>query len=191
MTKKKWSESSPDERQEERFNQWLSPKNIKFINPEAKRSYHQKVKRLIDAIQLKEPDRVPVALNPGHVPARYSGYTVREVMYDTDKLKTAWQKFIHDFNLDILPSATVVRCGRVLDLLDSKMYKWPGHGLPDDLAAQYVEAEYLKADEWDVLRDDPSDFQFRTYLPRVYGAAEALKYIPTFGKPGRRRFTVS
>jgi len=183
---KKWPELSPDERQEERFKQWLSPKGINFINPDTERTYEQKVNRLIDAIRLKEPDRVPVALNPGHLPAHYSGYTIKEVMYDAEKLKTAWQTFIHDFELDILPSAGVVRCGRMLDILDSKMYKWPGHGLPDDLAAQYVESEYLKGDEWDALRDDPSDFQLRTYLPRVYGLAEALGKLPLLNTLGRR-----
>jgi uroporphyrinogen-III decarboxylase len=175
---RKWSELSPDEKREERFKRWLSPNDITFNSPEAERLYKKRVTRLIDAIKLKEPDRVPVVFNPGHIPARYSGYTIRDVMYDAEKLTKAWEKYIHDFELDVLPGAGLVRCGRILDILGSKMYKWPGHGLPDDCAAQYVEAEYLKADEWDALKRDPSDFHFRTYLPRIYGAAGPFRKFP-------------
>jgi uroporphyrinogen-III decarboxylase len=175
---RKWSELSPDEKREERFKRWLSPDNVTFKNPEAERLYMERVTRLIDAIKLREPDRVPVVFNPGHIPARYSGYTVRDVMYDAEKLTKAWEKYIHDFELDVLPGAGLVRCGKILDILESKMYKWPGHGLPDDCAAQYIEAEYLKADEWDAFNRDPSDFHFRTYLPRIYGAVEPFRKLP-------------
>jgi hypothetical protein len=175
---RKWSELSPDEKREERFKRWFSPDGLTFNSPEAERLYKERVTRLIDAIKLKEPDRVPVVSHPGHIPARYSGYTVREVMYDAEKLTKAWGKFIQDFELDVLPGAGLVRCGRILDILKSKMFKWPGHGLPDDYAAQYVEAEYLKADEWDAFQRDPSDFNFRTYLPRIYGVAEPFRKLP-------------
>jgi uroporphyrinogen-III decarboxylase len=175
---RKWSELSQDEKREERFKRWLSPGGVTFNNKEAERLYRERVTRLIDAIKLKEPDRVPVVFHPGHIPARYSGYTVKDVMYDGEKLIKAWRKYMNDFELDALPGAGLVRCGRILDILRSKMLKWPGHGLPDDCAAQYVEAEYLKADEWDIFRRDPSDFHFRTYLPRIYGAAEPFRKLP-------------
>jgi uroporphyrinogen-III decarboxylase len=175
---KKWSELSPDEKRERRFNRWLSPDDVTFNSPKAERLYRERVTRFIDAIKLKEPDRVPVVFHPGHVPARYSGYTVRDVMYDGEKVIKAWGKYMSDFELDVLPGAGLVRCGRILDILESKMLKWPGHGLPDDCAAQYVEAEYLKANEWEVFQRDPSDFHFRTYLSRIYGAAEPFKKLP-------------
>jgi len=175
---RKCSELSPDEKREERFKRWLSPDDVHFNSPEAERLYRERVTRLIDAIKLKEPYRVPVVFNPGHIPARYSGYTIKDVMYDAEKLAKAWEKYTHDFELDVLPSAGLVRCGRILDILKSKMVKWAGHGLPDDCAAQYIEAEYLRGDEWDAFQRDPSDFHFRTYLPRIYGAVEAFRKLP-------------
>ena len=181
---KEWSELSPEEKREERFSRWLSPKGVNFIGPEAEILYKERVARLINAITLKEPDRVPVVSNPGHVPARYSGYTIKDVMYDSEKLVKAWQKYINDFEHDVLPSAGLVRCGKVLDILDTKMYKWPGHGLPDDCITQYQEGEYLKADEWDAFDQDPSDFRLRTYLPRIYGAAEPLRKLPPLSSVG-------
>ena len=175
---KEWSELTADERMVQRFNRWLSPDNVDFISPEAEAMYKKRVTRIIDAITLKEPDRVPVYISPAHVPARYSGYTVREVMYDSDKLVKAWEKYINDFEHDILPSASLVRCGKVLDILDSKTMKWPGHGVSDNSGVQALEIENLLADEWDAFKKDPSDFQVRTYLPRVYGVAEAFKKLP-------------
>jgi uroporphyrinogen-III decarboxylase len=181
---KNWSELSSDEKREDRFNRWLSPGDVTFSSPEAEKLYKQRVSRIIDAIKLKEPDRVPVVYSPGHVPARYSGYTIKEVMYDPDKLVRAWEKYMNDFELDVLPSPAFVRSGKVLDLLDSKMTKWPGHGLGDDYSPQYVETECLKADEWDVFQQDPSDFNMRIFLPRIYGAALPFKKLPPLRSAG-------
>jgi uroporphyrinogen-III decarboxylase len=179
-----WSELSPEQRREERFKKWLSPEGIEFKNHDAEKLYKERVTRILDAINLKEPDRVPAIFSPGHAPARYSGYTVKDVMYDPEKIAEAWGRYINDFELDVLPSANTVRCGKALDILDSKMFKWAGHGLSDDYAAQYVDAEYLKEDEWGVLKADPSDFRLRTYLPRVFGAAEPLDKLPPLSSIG-------
>lgn len=185
MNEENWSQLSPEEKRERRFKRWLSPEGVKFKSPEAQAAYKVRVTRLIDAISLREPDRVPVITNSGHVPARYCGYTIKEVMYDSAKVVKAWKKYVNDLDHDVLPSAGAVRCGKVLDILDSKMYKWPGHGLTDDYSTQYLESEYLKADEWDAFMKDPSDFNLRTYLPRIYGAAEPLNKLPPLGTFGR------
>lgn len=166
-----------------------------FDSPEAKALYEERVTRLIDAIKFKEPDRVPVVYSPGFVPAKYSGYTVREVMYDSEKLTRAWLKYMNDFEHDILPGAGLVRSGEAMEILGPKMNSWAGHGLPDSVAPQHVEGEYLKADEWDAYRNDRSDFNLRTYLPRMYSAAEPFRKLPplyalgAFGGGGLSAFT--
>jgi hypothetical protein len=175
---KDWSELSPHEKREERFGRWLSPEGVAFDSPEAEVLYKERVTRLIDAIVLREPDRVPVVYHPGFIPARYAGYTVREVMYDSENMTRAWLKFMNDFEHDVLPGAGLVRSGEAMEILGSKMNKWAGHGLPDNISPQYVEGEYLKADEWDAYRNDRSDFNLRTYLPRMYAAAEPFRKLP-------------
>jgi len=68
--------------------------------------------------------------------------------------------------------------GRIYDLIDYRLYIWPGHGLSDDaLAFQFVEGEYMKADEYDTLLRDPSDFWLRVYLPRIFGIFESFKEL--------------
>ena len=145
---KDWLELSGDEKREIRFQRWLNPENVEFINQAAKEGYQKRLQRFIDAIYLKEPDRVPVMQHGGYKPAHYSGYTIKDVMYDMEKMENAWLKYFRDFDHDSLPSPALVQCGQRLDLLQSKMHKWAGHGLTDNHAPQYVENELLKADEW-------------------------------------------
>jgi len=175
---KKWSELSADEKQKVRFERWLSSGEVDFISPEAEYMYKKRVQRFIDVISLKEPDRVPVITPAGYIPAHYCGYTIKEAMYEPEKVITAWEKYTRDFDHDVIPNARFLRCGRSLDILGAKGLKWAGNGLPDDCDAQVVEIENLKADEYDIYLKDKSDFQFRYNLPRTYRVAEPLSKLP-------------
>ena len=168
---------SAEEKLEEMFSSWLSPPRIKFISPEAEKSYQERVTRIKDVIQLKVPDRVPVYPSTGLFPAHYAGITAEETMYDHEKLIMAWKKYVFDFEPDVYGDSAGVGPGKAYEILDYKLYRWPGHGTPPDTSIQYVEAEYMKADEYDVLIRDPSDFWMRIYLPRICGALEPFKKL--------------
>ena len=177
---KKWAELSPEEKREERFKRWLSP-DVRFSSLEAEKAYKARLTRIIDAIQLKEPDRVPVNLPAGYFPTYYAGITLRTAMYDYDELCRAWLKFMQDFDMDTFGGPGLVFPGRVSELLDTRISKWPGHGLPADARFhQFVEGEYMKADEYDVFLNDPSDFCLRFYLPRTLGALEPFQRLSPF-----------
>ena len=169
---KEWAELSPEAKREERFKSWLNPEDINFNSPEAEENYKARVGRIIAAIKLEEPDRVPVICHPGYAPAFYSGFTVKEVMYDSEKLLKAWFKYMDDFDLDVLPDANLIRSGEAMEIIGVKTSKWAGHGLPDNVAPQHVEIEVLKAEEWDHFENDASDFNLRVMLPRTHEAAE-------------------
>lgn len=66
----------------------------------------------------------------------------------------------------------------VLSGLDFKAMKWPGHGVPDDQSFQFVEAEYMKEDEYEELFSNPGDFFLRKMLPRLAGNLEGLAKLP-------------
>ncbi len=185
---KKWVDLSPDEKREVRFKRWLSPSGVEFTSPEAQKTYQARVTRLISAIKLEEPDRVPVMLPPGFSPAPCGGITLQKAMYDYDELCRVWLKFLHDFETDTYSGPDLVFPAKMFDNIDFKSFKWPGHGLsPDSPTYQYVEGEYMKADEYDMLIEDPSDFWMRTYMPRIAGAFEPLQrlsqYNPLVGIP--------
>jgi len=181
---KQWKEMSPDEKQEEFFNRWLSPKDpqgndLKFQSPQAEKGYKDRITRIKDAIQMKKlPDRVPFFVAPSFFPAYYSGVTPKDVMYDYEKCRMAFKKFVLDFEPDGNLGAYVPGPGRFFEILDYKLYSWPGHGVPPEQSYQANEGEYMKADEYDALIDDPSNFFSNTYLPRVFGALEGFKMLP-------------
>jgi uroporphyrinogen-III decarboxylase len=170
---------SPEEKQEALFEQWLSAEGVEFVNPEAEKSYKERVTRIKDAIQLKKkPDRVPVLLIPSFFPAFYAGMTPREVMYDAEKANMAWKKFYLDFQPDSHHGCIVPGPGRFFDILDYKLYKWPGHGVTPESTYQCIEGEYMKADEYDDFLQDPTYYFTTTYLPRIFGVLEPFKQLP-------------
>jgi uroporphyrinogen-III decarboxylase len=57
--------------------------------------------------------------------------------------------------------------------------KWPGHGLGENAwYYQFIEGEYMKANEYDRLIRDPSDYTFRVNLPRTVGILESFNRLP-------------
>jgi uroporphyrinogen-III decarboxylase len=164
-------ELTPDEKRRKRFERWLSPPDVEFTNREAEEAYRKRVNRFIDAITLKEPDRVPVMLPAGNYPLYYAGISLKEAMYDNKRVYNAYIKFFHDFESDTFTGPGMIPSGRASEIIDSLTSKWPGRGLPDNASMyQFVEGEYMKADEYDVFLDDLSDFCLRCYLPRSLGA---------------------
>lgn len=145
----------------------------------AKELYQEREKRVNDAVRLKEPDRVPVMSHFGFFPARYAGITFKEAMYDSDKMMKAWLNATVEFEPDMYENPYHNRfLGHVLEALDFKQLKWPGHGTDAMSSYQYLENEYMKGDEYDSLLFDMTDFIIRTYWPRIFGALESFKNLP-------------
>jgi uroporphyrinogen-III decarboxylase len=172
---------TPGEKRTERFKRWLAPPGVKFPNPSAEQGYKKRVTRFIKAISLEEPDRVPVILPAGTFPIFHAGMTLKEAMYDNVRLCQAYRKFFREFEGDTYSSPAMVPPGRAMEIIDSLSSRWPGHGLPDNASMQqFVEGEYMKADEYDVLLKDPSDFFFRYYLPRNIGVLSPFARFSPF-----------
>ncbi len=139
--------------------------------------YKEREKRINEAIQLKVPDRVPILMNFGFFAARYAGITCEEAFYNPEKWLMANKKAILDFEPDMYKSPQDIY-GAAYEVLECKQLKWPGHGVPPDSFHQFVEAEYMKADEYDALLKDPTDFAIRTYLPRIFGTLKPFEMLP-------------
>jgi len=177
---KEWAELTPAEKREDRFKRWISPPGASFTSPQAAQAYKEKTTRLNRAFQLKEPDRVPVFLPAGFFAASNAGTNLHTVMYDYAELRRAWFKFLNEFEGDTFMSPGLVPPGRALDITDYKLYRWPGHGLGNNvLSYQAVEGEYMKASEYDALINDPTDFWLRIYMPRIFGAFDGFRKIPS------------
>jgi len=179
---KQWKEMSAAEKREARFKKWLAAEGVQFESPEAEVTYKKAVERFKDVSLLEKiPDRIPVMAMGTFVMTDVYGVTPYEAMYDVDKELETHEKFVRDFRPDYGGGAAgMIGSGKIFEILGYKQYRWPGYNLPKESGYQYVEGEYMMADEYDALIDDPTDFWLRTYMPRAFGALEGLKMIAPF-----------
>ena len=162
----------------------ISPRNTAYtnrrlrkVNKTPEQLYKERTTWVEDAIQLKIPDRVPVVFVLGYFAAKYTEATCEDGFYNPAKWKEAVKKTIADFAPDMC-LFTGTLSGGALEALDFKQTLWPGHGISPHHTHQFVEGEYMRANEYDALLKDPSDYIVRTYLPRVCGNLEAFTKLP-------------
>jgi len=147
------------------------------MDKSAEQALKAKEQRLLDAVQLKAPDRVPISLGLNYFPAKFAGTTTWAAYYDFPTWKKAYIDAANYYEPDrllVVPNQS----GSVLEALDARQLKWPGHGVARHHTHQFVEAEYMKAEEYDLLLNDTSDFLVRFYLPRVYGMMAPVGKLP-------------
>ena len=147
------------------------------MSQESQSLYREREKRVVDSIALKKPDRVPVVLETSYFPAKYAGVPFDVAWTDFDRWLEITKKTVQDFEPDMVHVSPFIP-GSVFEALDMKTLKWPGHGLAPEFSHQYVEGEYMKVDEYDLLINDLSDFLLRVIVPRSYGAMESLRDLP-------------
>ena len=170
MIEKSWNEMTADEKRAWRVDKWRNP-GLPFASPEAQADYEARVDRILAALELRVPDRVPVCLFAGYWPGVLAGMTPYEVMTEPARAAKAWT----EFNLKYQPDAMVAPLpgstpSLILEAVDYKLYSWPGHGVAKEASFQYNEKEWMLENEYDELIADPWAFMFRTYLPRTVGA---------------------
>lgn len=145
--------------------------------------------RIQAALNLEEPDRVPLRGFGGDVIPVYAGITQEEFCYDYEKAIKAIEKYMKEFPFDspagsipgldgrilsiawsqddaLAPSSTFV-CGAMHDVLGDKYYRFPGREISENSTPQFVGGCFMEADEYDQLIADPVKFVVETVLPRA------------------------
>ena len=147
----------------------------------AEELYQARAKRIRDVIALKVPDRVPVTATFDFFSARYCGYTQEQLMYDPDVLWDVPLRTTMEFEPDLARNPFPgMLLGRLLDVLDYRQMRWPGRQLAAHLPFQFVEGEYMSAEEYDHFLSEPTDFMVRKYWPRIAGSLKGLGKIALF-----------
>jgi len=171
---------TPSEKREARLQAWQHPEGIQFADKDVEQAYKRRVQMLSDVVKLKKPERVPISISTGFYPFVYSGYSCRDPMYDYEKLGNAMRKFHADFLPDVMATSALYGPGRAFEVMDYKLYRWPGHGVPENTPYQCAEAEFMKADEYSLFLRDHTDYFLRYYFPRIFGALDPWKTLPPF-----------
>jgi uroporphyrinogen-III decarboxylase len=187
------------------------------MSDDSEELYKQRRDRISRAVQLKEPDRVPLLESYGYFAAKYTGITSHEFLYDYDKAREAVVKTAVDFGYDTggamnslgaLPLtlafiddydelAPSFVNGPIHDILGLRYARFPGRELPLDSPFQFIGEEYMKADEYDQLIDDPKRFIAEKLLPRSLrslekpGSSKAMSALYRWGVEYRRSLDAS
>ncbi len=161
--------------------------NAPLPTPDAAAAYDARWKRVLDCVALKQADRMPIALYPMFWLARYGGISYKQLMYDYAKTRELAERAVLELDPDIYsPTVMNAALGPALDAIGFKQVQWPGHGVGDNQPYQYLDREYMKAEEYDEFLFDPTGFYLKKYLPRVASAFEGIEQMPTL--PGLHYF---
>ena len=144
--------------------------------------YEKRTQRVAQAVALQVPDRVPVMYFAMFWHARYAGITCRDAMYDYDRLNAAMRRVLVELQPDMyaLPHP-MSALGQVMETMGYRQMQWPGHGTAEDVPFQYLDREYMQADEYAEYLFDPTGFYLGKYLPRVaerFGGLARLSDLP-------------
>ncbi len=149
--------------------------------------YAERAKRVQDAVELRQPDRIPVMLPAGYLLAEIGGITKQELHENPAKAQESLEKAALTFQPDLILGP--IGGPEMIKYLGDTTWKYPGYGLGPNETFQYVEGEYLKASEYDDFLLDPGDWGVRTYLPRIFTKLKGLAQLrhlalTTFGGLG-------
>jgi uroporphyrinogen-III decarboxylase len=139
--------------------------------------YQAREKRVMDALSLRKPDRVPIACFDQYFILSQVGITSGEAFYDYTRAYKVYLEEVVKFKWDMFTIPGNFP-GSVAEILGLKSYKWAGYNLPATKELQYVEKEYMLADEFDLFLKDPGDFTVRTLLPRMAEGFEPFTNFP-------------
>jgi len=142
-------------------------------------NYEARLKRIMDAAALKEPDRVPCCPVNQTFPILHAGHTMAEVLYDFDKGAEAYIKYAEQFEPDLVWGHHWIHMGMgpMFELMDPKIIQWagqPGSILHENSIHQWIEFAVLEDDEMDMFGQDYTGWVLEKGFPKTIGLLEPL-----------------
>lgn len=144
----------------------------------AEQLFRQREQRFNDVVALKKPDRIPVMpLYVHNFATRIKGISNKDAGFDHEARWQATKEATLRFGWNFAPTNDVL-ASDFFAAIGNKQMMWAGGNLSDDAPHQWVENEYVKADELAEFIADPNGFTFRKILPRMGESFEGLGQIP-------------
>ena len=164
-----------------------------FTDPDAgktaEQTFSERSRRLQDAMQMKQPDRIPIQLFMSYMLAEMYGVTRQEQHENAEKEMEMLEKAALHFQPDCI--AGVFNNPGPSKAVGDRMTKFPGYGLGPNGSFQFVEGEYMKGEDYDAFIDDPADWSIRKYWPRVFSELEGLALLPPLGTAAFGTYSLS
>ncbi len=135
--------------------------------------------RVMDAIELKQPDRIPLIMGLGYYLAEMGGVAKQTLYEDFEKNQELLEKAAQLYEPDMLFGAW--HSPGPSKAVGDRMTKWPGYGLDENGSFQFNEQEFMKAEDYDDFLENLGDWAIRVYTPRVFEKCEGLAMLPPLG----------
>lgn len=143
--------------------------------------YQQRLQRYMTAMRNEKPDRIPIRPFVAEFTGKYAGFTNQQVTHDYPLAFQAARKCASGFDWDAVVGNMVYVWTGLTQALSTRYYATPGIEAGPDSAFQYLEPpegeEFMRADEYDLLIANPTDFLLNVWLPRT------LNDVPAPGQP--------
>ena len=96
-----WGKMDQEQRRQYRLSRLLKTDHIPFESDEIKEEYLIRVKRLIDTLNVEEPDRIPVNLPVGSLPRIMYGINSYTALNEPEKLIEAYNQFNEKYSKEL------------------------------------------------------------------------------------------
>jgi len=114
-----WTQMIPEQKRQYRLEKYMDTDGIQFISSDAEDAYKIRARRMVDVLNVREPDRVPVNLPVGDLPLTLQGLNFHTAMYDPEKAFQAVMKFNEQYSDELDRFAGLrTESGRALEFLD-------------------------------------------------------------------------
>jgi len=138
-----------------------------------------KIKRISDAIALREPDRVPLSPSVSTFPYTQNGHTVAQCVYDLTQAEHAVLQYLDTYDPDAVNgfANANIGMGQILEKAKPKNFHWagePGSTISENSIHQFIEYTLLQDDEFEEFATDLTGWIIKKGLPRVSGMAECF-----------------
>jgi len=157
---------------------FLDINNRKMVTdmPDPKVLYEQRKTRVMKAINLEQPDRVPIAPKMGNFYAHGYNVSMYDMMMDMRNCREAIRSYLTEYQPDMVlpPSTYSINTMEILDVADMG---WPGptRNMPLDQMPQVVDKCYINDDkELDEFIQDPTHFTLTKIYPRKFRSLAGL-----------------
>lgn len=145
----------------------------------------QRAKRVQDAIQLREPDRVPFVPTIGNVVALEYGVSIKDAMLDQKNAIPAIDRLLEDMKPDYFYAPDFFP-KKTLDILNPININYPGKTpeMGDNFTYQVADHTFLEDDEYDIFLKDPSAFLMKKVLTNKFQALQGLGILNPYSLCG-------
>jgi len=139
--------------------------------------FGERLARVNAAINLQEPDRLPVTPMNGGLPFFiYGKGSYQDLYYNPEICEEPIIRFHDEFEPDAMLTSIYIS-GKACEIAQANMIDWPGRpgSIVDRMSTyQVYEREYMSADEYDELIADYTGFIINKYMPRAYPGLKGL-----------------